>query len=91
MQVPPHREYTTDAIPVAALAIVLKGRGYADDGNGRQELTGGVALFVPARTAVLYTSAGEDDLWVCLARSNLNINIGGSVGLGGSEGSGGVG
>lgn len=72
----PHgREYATPPAPVAALAIVMAGTGFACDGNGRQRLCRGVAFFVPARTPVVYdnTSAGaRDKLWVCLARSNLH-------------------
>ena len=74
----PHgREYATPPAPVAALAIVMAGTGFACDGNGKQRLYRGVASFVPARTPVVYANnsaiAGET-LWVCLARSNLHFN-----------------
>lgn len=76
LQVPPHEEYTAESAPVAALAIVLAGDGHTYDGNGRHTLRGGMSFFVPARTTVVYTSTGTEDLWVCMARSNLNYGRG---------------
>ncbi|CAM9582717.1 unnamed protein product [Ectocarpus fasciculatus] len=76
IQVPHGQEYATPPAPVAALAIVMAGTGFARAGNGRQKLCRGRAFFVPAGTTVVYTNssvAGEAAaLWVCLARSNIN-------------------
>eukprot|EP00752_Nemacystus_decipiens_P004477 g4089.t1 len=77
IEVPHGREYATPPAPVAALAIVMAGTGFACDGNGRQRLCRGAAFFVPARTPIVYAnnSAGaRETLWVCLARSNLHYN-----------------
>lgn len=74
-QVPYGQEYATPPAPVAALAIVMAGTGFACAGNGKQRLCRGMAFFVPAETTVVYTNssvAGESALWVCLARSNIN-------------------
>ncbi|CAN0117980.1 unnamed protein product [Ectocarpus sp. 6 AP-2014] len=75
IQVPHGQEYATPPAPVAALAVVMAGTGFACAGNGRQRLCRGMAFFVPAETTVVYTNscvAGEAALWVCLARSNIN-------------------
>lgn len=86
VQVPHGQEYATPPVPVAALAIVMAGAGFACDGKGRQRLCRGVAIFIPAKTAVVYSNTGVDPvgaagggkaLWVCLARSNLYHSSGG--------------
>lgn len=60
-QVPHGREYAAPPAPVAALAIVMAGGGFACDGSRRQALCRGASFFVPARTAVVYSNNNNNN------------------------------